>query len=129
MGGGANKWKNPNVSFKVVISSKRKKKKRRKKKLCIYFTEKKGKLVYYTVLLKALRMNRKFGEPEQTPGGSSDAIRQTGYFPAWDGPPPRAARRPTPPSPLLGPAGAGRSVWRPLPGRQGGRGGGEEGKS
>jgi hypothetical protein len=36
-GGGENKWKNPNVSFKVVISSKRKKKKRRKKKLGIYF--------------------------------------------------------------------------------------------
>jgi hypothetical protein len=36
-GAGKNKWKNPNVSFKVVISSKRKKKKRRKKKLGIYF--------------------------------------------------------------------------------------------
>ncbi len=61
-------------------------------------------MVYYTVLLKALRMNRKFGKPEQTPGGSSDAIRQTGYFPAWDGPP-------------LGPRGAPprpRRCWDPL---------------
>jgi len=127
--GGGGKWKNPNVSFKVVISSKRKREKEERKSFAfISFTKKGIGLLYGTT--QGAPNEQKIWETRANPGRKLRRNTPNRLLPRVGRSAPRAARRPTPPSPLLGPARAGRSVWRPLPGRQGGRGGGgEEGKS